>query len=344
MNMFKKLIYLVLPAFMMAACNFAEDISDCGNLRLNLMFTHNEEYVDLLAENVRDIRLYIFDEATDLLVRVLEPTEAEIAQGWVDVRQLPAGAYSIVAWGGSGTDMLTGGYIEMAGGTEGVTVGETILGQLNMILESEPTQNIEQGDVKPTTGRFDDLFYASTTGIGVDISINQSADIDFIRNSHILEVTVTGTQYLTEGTLKTRADALPLDLWAVGSNGRYDILNQIDGNAPEVLYRPFESYLATPDDMITNIQTLRIDIARHGSIDPFLLNIENSTTGLPLVEPLNVVAALAQVRDTQGNYLYDTQDKIDRQYILPIEISILKDLSVSISINDWVLQDLTPII
>jgi hypothetical protein len=344
--MLKRLIYLVLPALLAIGCDLREDLSHCGVLRLNLKYTYNNDNVDKLIGHVGDIRIYVFD-ASETLTRIVRPTAADIERGYYELRYMPGGRYTFVAWAGSGTDIEGSGFKEVHmsdpaahNRTGNVTVGETTLEELYMMIDYDTLPTEILGDVAPKSHDFVDLFHASVENFEVKPAESQTVDFDFIRNTNVLKVTVTGIQHLSTGA--GRAVDAPLSIYAVGRNGRYKWDNTIDPHARLVRYEPPYSSL-TDTQMKVDIKTVHLDLSRHID-DPVNLHLTDLTTraGIP-DQPLDIIAAIRQVKDAQGNYLYRTQEAIDREYEFPIDIVILDpglsgDITIKIFIKEWEIE------
>ncbi len=346
--MFKKLIVLPLITLMAISCSLREDLSDCGVLRLNFSYTWNKEMVDRLTDHVQDIHVYIFD-AEGLLVRIVEATEADIARGYAEIEDLPGGDYTFTAWGGSSDDMIGGGFFEArmenaaAHRHSSIRIGETTLGEFYMMLEYDELSAVVQGDIAPRTAAFDDLFHAAVKSFKILPLTNQSVDFDFIRNTNVIKVTITGIEHLPHYDATTRADADELlQVWVAGKNGRYGWDNTIDDHARTVRYEPLQSSL-TPSTMNVDIKTIHLNVDRHTGTDPIRLNVVNPVSGKSMIYPLNIVDAIQQVKGEEGDFLYPDQEAIDREYEFPIEISILSDLTTKIYIYDWEIVNLNPI-
>ncbi len=349
--MFKKLIVLPILALLAVGCNLKEDLSDCGVLRLSLRFTYNTEQIDRLEANVNDVHFYVFDKETDILVDIIEVGYEEITRGYTEVEDLPAGTYTFVAWGCGDEDMLGDGHFIEAhmndspahDHTRAAIIGETTLDDFYMMVDYDVLPDDVLGDIAPKVDDFHDLFFANVTDVVVKNEENQTVDFDFIRNTNVLKVNITGLEHL-EADNATRAPApgQPLDVFAIGKNGRYRWNNAICQDARTVRYEP--PYTSLDDDsMQVDIKTLRLDLARHSEIDPIVLHVENPADGKPLISPLSVMDAIVQVKDDEGNFLYRTQEDIDREYEFPIDISIQPDKSVRIFISDWEIINLTPV-
>ncbi len=132
----------------------------------------------------------------------------------------------------------------------------------------------------------------------------------------------------------------PLLVYAVGENGRYKWDNSIDQHARQVRYEP--PYTSIDESsMQVDIKTMRLDIERHEG-DPVNIHISDPTTGRDMIDPLDVVKTILGAKDDEGFRVFRTQEDIDREYEFPININILVDLSVKISVGEWEVEGLNP--
>lgn len=329
--MLRKIIKLLLPAVVALTGCIREDTGQCaGGFRLQLSYTYNTQDEDLLSESVGDIRIYIFDQDTGLLVAIIEPDDQDIARGYVNA-DLPDGTYTVIAWGAD-TDLTQGGYLdaEMTSPstqtfTTPVVIGETTLDQFRMMLATTAGT--------PTVEDFDDLFYAAATDLEARRGTQQTVELDFIKNTCVLKVGIAGLEYLSTYTPGRAPGAgQPLEVFVTAKNTVYTYNNQIDAYAPEIRYEPPYRSL-TASRMEVDIKIQRIEIVRH-SADQMLLYVRDITTGMDLVLPIDVLEAVMKT--------YTTQSAIDRQEEFPFEISILHDLSVSVTVNGFVIVEATP--
>jgi len=129
----------------------------------------------------------------------------------------------------------------------------------------------------------------------------------------------------------------PLHLFVTCKNGSYKYDNSIDDYARTVCYeQPCTSLTTSAMEVDLKIQRLEIDK------QPALLYIQHPVTGVNLIQPLNVVEAIQRIKNAQGNFVYPTQADIDRENEFRFEISILHDLSVSITVNGYEIVNVIP--
>lgn len=347
--MLKKIAIFSLLTLLLGSC-IKEITEDCGDgLRLHFRFTYNEQGSNQLTDKVGDIRVYVFDGETGLLAAIVPVDAEDIARGYKDV-PLPDGFYDLVAWGGSGGDLGQGGYLDAAMSDPAtltysapVTIGTTTIDQFRMMLGCDEFAGSGPGEVIPTIEQFGDLFFASAADVEASQNIRRVVNFDFIRNTSVLKITVTGLRHLTGHTApagRAIASNQPLGVFVTGCNGIYGSNNRIDTYAPPVRYEPHYTTL-TADVMEVDVKVQRMELGRH-TLHPLMLYAYSPLTGEDMIWPLNVIEAILSIRDAKNNYMYASQEDIDRQYEFPIEISILHDLSVKVSIQGFEIVNVTP--
>jgi hypothetical protein len=113
--MLKKKIFILLAAltFAVGGCKIHEDMIDCPYpLRLNFLYTLNEKYENDLEATIQDIRIYVYDTETGILVAIYRATPEEIDRGYKDISLPHAGSFTLVAWASSNPDMFQDGMEE----------------------------------------------------------------------------------------------------------------------------------------------------------------------------------------------------------------------------------------
>jgi hypothetical protein len=313
-------------------------------LRLQFRYTHNSQNQDLLFEQVGSIRVFLFDQNTGTLAYIIPVGTQDIAKGYIDAN-VAQGLYTAIAWGGSSTNMLQGGYTDAqatnpatAGAvlqTVPIAIGSTTFDNFRMMLSYDllPAGSNTLADVAPKVSDFDDLFYASTEDIFVVSNKQQTVDLSFIKNTSTLKITVTGLQHLRS--------AMPLNVFTTGKNWLYEYDNTPDTYTPRMLYLPQSETLAANNTMEVSIKQQRIHISQ-SAIDQIMLYVQDPATGTDIIAPLNVTAAIMQ------NPAYQSQAAIDAEDLFTINLAITApddsyDLTVTITINDWEIVILNPI-
>ncbi len=334
---------MLVAAVMLAGCVAEMPDAGCIGCRLEFTFTRNSDGRERLMDDVHDIGLYVFDSSTGVLVDVVGVEMDNIAHGgrmeYADVGSLPNGRYTFVAWGGGGNDifrsfsarhMLNASSHNHAA----IEVGRTTLDDFYMMLDYE---SVGDDLISPADGDFDDLFFAVRPDIEIVQGKNHEVGFDFIRNTNLLKITVTGIEHLPATTRagEEKGEGAPLDIFAIGRNGRHRWDNSIDDHAQRVVYAPGDNTL-TDTTLVVEVKTMRL-----------LLHIQDPATGLPIIQPIDVMRSILQTRSTRsGEFLYPDQEAIDRGYEYPIDIHLGTDedggLTIRLYVEGWEIILLDP--
>lgn len=350
----------------------AEPAMECSprrGHRLTFRYTYNSTLEDMIAASVRSIRVYVFGRPGDILCRILEVGPRDISRGWFEVEGLPPGTYTFVAWGCGGEDLSRSFVGRHIADTSlhthtGVEIGTTSLVDLYMMLDPKSSPPVESWSelqsessfIEPATSVFDDLFHA----VARDVRLSESADtvvpFDFVRNTSVIKVSVTGIGYLSSVTRAGESQP-PLEIFATGENGRYGWDNSIDPHAPAMLYRSSNLHL-TDHSLSLDVPMMRMHITRHADA-PVLLHLRSVASGAPVMNPIDILAGIQKIRDTSGELRYPDQSAIDREDEFRVNIAFEPDgkpgdpyrpddpgnqtgIRVTITINEWRIETLLP--
>jgi hypothetical protein len=354
-------LLLLLP-LLFTGC-VSEDLDDCPvACRFTFSYTHNPTDVDLLGSSVGGMEIYMFDESESdpLLVDIIEVGARDISRGRLDVSWLPSGRYTFVAWGTGGEERERSYHAWEMGGASGVPpaeleIGRTRRSEFYMALNHESAPSGLEGDVVPTPSDFEDLFHDTVTGVEIVEGESRVVDFELIRNTSTLKIAVTGLEHFPDPP----SGRLPLRIYAVGENGRYQWDDGIDLSAPAVYYGS-RDHRRTGNAMALDILMQRLLISRHTG-DPVLLHIEQTVSGvgaggegasrpIPGIAPIDLVSAIRTTSDGMGYYPYQSQSSIDREEEFRITMALYPDPErpgyyvMTMSINEWDVVILEPII
>jgi hypothetical protein len=342
----------ILPTVLLAVGCVGQMLEPCIVARVPINFELNPSHIDQLSESVETIDVYVFDQRTGLLVRVVPVDRGSIERGYFDISDLPDGVYTFVAWGDSDADMsrsFMGVQLDDAesGEYSEVRVGVTTLSNFYMVLGYDVLPEDMDGDVTPIVNDFDDLFFARAKDVRITSGGSTTVTLSFVRNANTLKIKLNGLDKVRlsrEPRTREDEDTPPLDVFVLAKNGRYNIDNQIDNNAHVVRYEPqYLDYNVDGNSMTVYVKTMRIDLVRH-SLDPVLLYIR-TLDGRDLVAPVDILRAILQIRDLDGEPMFSSQEALDSQqeYTIDVDFDFQGgELKVRITINDWEIELLEP--
>lgn len=332
--MTKQLSILFLSLFLLTGC-LKEKNKGCptGNLSISLKYTINVDDEDQLDEKIGHINLYVFNNATGLLMRIIPINHEQLMQG-VYVTDIEPGNYTFAAWAVNGNDLSQGGYevvdmtnLETDTYTDAI-VGVTHIDNFHIRLKT----NILGDNKVPANEQFNELYHAKATNIIVGES-EQTINFDFTKNTNTMKVRVEGIGNLTA----MRSETPELDIFAIGTDDSYNIHNTAGGPAAPLRYQRTTTY---PEANVaqSDIHILRLDMELHKS-HPILLHLIKKETGEPLMEPIDLLELILKVKDKDGTLVFKTQQDLDRWDEFPIVIKIGVDLSVTVGMEGFEIED-----
>jgi hypothetical protein len=363
---------LIVAAVLVGGC-VREGEVDCGDelyrIRLSFSYTLNETGRDDLAAAIHDIRVYVYDNATGILYGVFRASPEDIARGYMFV-DLPAGIYTIVAWGSGGSDLFQNGMEEgqvvppvppvdppitppvdppvtppvdtmpvtptPPPDLKPVKPGETTIDNSHMGLDTNPGTG---GTNVPKNPQFDEVFHDSSEDVisrpGRDTEFDD-VEMGFNSMSSLVNVRLRGLEYLP-ATINR-----PLHVFIEGRNGSLTPAGNVSPDAPSMHYEPYDQ-ASNEREMDVRIQTLKLQMNMEQT-QPMMLHIQDRVTGRDIVAPMNLITLIRNVRDAGGNYVYRTQADIDRENEFRILLDLTPDGGIRVSLNDFVIEMLFPIL
>ena len=302
----------ILLAAALAGCirqSQSEIPSNC-NTRFRFSFTHNPTGEDMFAEAVNDIHLYLFDQATGRLAKILTPDKGKLVSGSYEVR-LPEGEYTIVCWAGGGDDLTRGGYRPVSMDDNGNYSGvdeQTTPDGFRLMFDCMPGV---ENTLVPATGSYDDLFFAMKRDVEVKNKGMVTVTLPLVRNTNLLRISA-------DEEIFSALEFTP-EMFVSGPHEGYGYDNTLTLDAATVRYALPLAVNADVSHRTADAKIQRIEIARSVT-DPVLLHMRNPATGEDMFEPINLVEYLMAIEDADGNHPYRTQDDIDREYLFDIEL------------------------
>ncbi len=156
------------------------------------------------------------------------------------------------------------------------------------------------------------------------------ADVAMIKDTSTLHFKVTGWDSLNSRAGDTRE---PL-IYVAGHNERYSFDNSIDSYAREVCY---ESYHQSEEGNVVSadIRVMHLDIDRFKN-QPIWLHIQDAATGTDIIPDIDIINnVILKAKDAQGRLLWPDQESIDRTNEFWIDLSVLANLDISITVNGF---------
>lgn len=292
-----------------------EELSNCkSELLLSFRYTLNNQYVNLFGLSMSKVTVYLFDSHGKYVDRFSEQGN-KLTNEYVMHIPLPEGTYSVVAYGGEFGTYSVGELDQLhalnATLRKGVTDINDFRAELNYVKGNE--------SYLYPVGTPDDLYAGLTTQAISSINNKTITPVELIKDTKKIKVKIVGTNYLSG----------PLEVYITALNGRYLFDNSIDGNHGTFKYTPISSD-QQPNRLETNLKMMRLVLGQ----TPTLV-IKNSTTS----EVIYNENMIDQILLTQK---YISQEDLDREDEFVFEIVIDKNMEISVSINGWKINHITP--
>lgn len=350
--------YVIMLLLCLLTSCVDENMDDCAaDLKLRFTFTLHTNEGNRFGPDVQIVKAYFFDES-GTLVHIQQGQGAALTNDYVMNVQLVPSKYTIIAWGGSNEDFANSfheGHMNNPVTHDyenGVTLGKTTLTDFRVFLNYNIADDFPE-DIIPTIEEFDDLYYGAAGArengtsnyvfeqVEVRAGVVNEKQIELIRNTNILKVTVNGIENLQRsarsgyGTKAVPAAADILQVWISANNGRYKFDNSIGEYARMVRFPAVYRYL-DEHSMVVDIKTMRLDMVKHQA-EPMYLTIQNPVTGaIYPSKGIDVVNTLLQAKNPEtGEYIYQSQEDFDKIYEHPITIDITANLQIRIFVHDW---------
>ncbi|MCC8019811.1 MAG: FimB/Mfa2 family fimbrial subunit [Rikenellaceae bacterium] len=269
---------------------------------LRLYYMHNMEQVDRFGEEVAHTSLYIFD-GDEQLHSVTELPTAQLEDGNTVALGLPAGGYTVVAWGNTHTDDYE---VTCEGTLREMTT--------SMASDADGTVPVHPGHMFHALAQFDHDGVTTTY-----------ADVPMVKNTNRVDVLIYG---LEPDPQQDPGDIVTVSIQ--GTNGVYGYDRSLPGSDP-LKYKPEYGYIDDDGEQVPAASFVVQRIVEDG--DLMLSSVQPG-----YLEPM-INKSLPEL--IKENYTgSDFADYLDREDHFTVRIAMekMKDGSyvvVSIQINNW---------
>ena len=291
---------------------------------IRFKYDYNIKYADAFANEVNSLALYIFDEDGILIEKVVTTDKEELSKEDFHIRlELPAGCYTLLAWGGLGEEES----FDMLADEE---IGRTRIEELQVRMHrayDDEGRAYSDKDLAPLFHGIMELDVVSEPG-------TYKKTMSLMKNTNVVRIVLNEMS-------GHAMDSKNFTFEITDHNGLYDYDNtRLDDEA--ITYKPWyiEEIYADFDESSTrstNINTVlaELTIGRMMATESPILRVLNSQTGeqilrLPLAEYMLLI---------KGNYhkAMGDQEYLDRQdeYSLTLFLDEGKWMSTQIVINGW---------
>lgn len=291
---------------------------------IRFKYDYNIKYADAFANEVRSLALYIFDEDDILIEKIVTTDKEELSKEDFHIRlELPAGCYTLLAWGGLGEEES----FDMLADEE---IGRTRIEELQVRMHrayDDEGRAYSDKDLAPLFHGIMELDVVSEPG-------TYKKTMSLMKNTNVVRIVLNEMS-------GHAMDSKNFTFEITDHSGLYDYDNtRLDDEA--ITYKPWyiEEIYADFDESSTrstniNAVLAELTIGRMMTTESPILRVLNSQTGeqilrLPLAEYMLLI---------KGNYhkAMGDQEYLDRQdeYSLTLFLDEGKWMSTQIVINGW---------
>ena len=291
---------------------------------IRFKYDYNIKYADAFANEVNSLALYIFDEDGILIEKVVTTDKEELSKEDFHIRlELPAGCYTLLAWGGLGEEKS----FDMLADEE---IGRTRIEELQVRMHrayDDEGRAYSDKDLAPLFHGIMELDVVSEPG-------TYKKTMSLMKNTNVVRIVLNEMS-------GHAMDSKNFTFEITDHSGLYDYDNtRLDDEA--ITYKPWyiEEIYADFDESSTrstniNAVLAELTIGRMMATESPILRVLNSQTGeqilrLPLAEYMLLI---------KGNYhkAMGDQEYLDRQdeYSLTLFLDEGKWMSTQIVINGW---------
>lgn len=313
----KRISFSLLIAFilLLQGC-IKEDLSTCkSELLLSFRYTLNDQYTNLFGLEMSKVTVYVFDNKGRYVGRFSEQGN-QLTNEYVMHIPLPEGTYSVVAYGGEfGT--YSAGELDRQLHTLNETLRKGVTDINDFRAELKNMKGSE--DYLYPIGTPDDLYAGLTTHAASTMSNKVVIPVELIKDTKKIKVKISGTDYLSGAP----------EVYITALNGRYLFDNNIDSNHGTFKYTPIHS-VQPPNRLEVDLRMMRLVLGQ----TPRLM-IRNSATS-EVIYNENMIDQILLTRK------YTSQEDLDREDEFLFEIVIDSNIEISVSINGWKINNITP--
>ena len=339
----KVVLSIICIVLGLQACTH-ENLDECFfGLRLKVAYLLPYGNDNTPAPSVHHAKAYVFNEQGVLCAVGEGKGDCLSAESSIDINLSP-GKYKVLVWGSDAMDLLVPYKAE-------ATIGKTAFSDFQLSLKGEI--NEAATEFIPEEAAFSDLYYGlagkRTAGTSEyvlkEVVIPEQTiveeTVELIRNTNQLNITIEDFQNLVPGWT---TDNTNIEMYVLGKGETYDKDNNFVSNNYKVKYTPYKKEIKD-NRFLFNLKTQRIR-RNMQNVKPLMLYIYDKSQGKSLYE-LDVLEALLKVHNGEDNYLYSTQQDLDRIYSHNIKLKIESSdgirLVIKVFIDDWEIVNMYPV-
>lgn len=295
--------FLLLQALIFSSCHVLhEDMSEC-DLFLKFKYDYNLSYKDWFADQVEEIKVFIYDKDGRFVEMIRETTPTIAIAGFKIKIPYEMKGYTTIVWAGK-TDRDYSLSLPK--------VGEEVE---KLMLAYKPKDNISSHQI-------DALWQSGPHIMTFPEAGGTEQTISLIRNTNHFHITLRPIETTADGNKN-------FEIKIKGANGSYNHKNEILKGTSDIEYRP----TGEEPHSTSNLYTLRLVEGER-----LLISVKDPVSGRYINIGGATEAALIELLLKGKPQNMTNQEYLDRRYIWEITLDYNPNtyLAISITINGWV--------
>lgn len=319
---FIKLSILILSLFSLITSCTEENLDKCiPGVTVNYYYTYNKQDKNLFGKEVHELSILAFDE-NEKFRHIFHITDsASLHNNNSIYLPLPAGKWAILTWGGN-MDHYLFGEVSSKNNNElsDLIAGETKLSDFILALHTSPSDS--KADIE-NQSFISNLYYGNTTRVTTYTNRLASASIPMMKNTNDINICIKGIHSIE--TLNPDEFKSYIRM----SNHRYDSENKNQSGDKKLMY--LRNCLIENNTVTSRLRVLRLEADdTHSYLCIESKHLPNGGIKIPLIKTI------------LENPQYNSQSDLDKEDEYVFEFLVNYDLSIDITINDWIIKDVIP--
>jgi len=302
-----KYLHLIIVSSFIALISgcLKEDLSNCQKLHyLTFEYTKNKQGIDLFSNQVKALDVYVFDKDGKYVKHYSDTGVHLSTSNYAIPIDIPNGEYTFVVWGD----------------VEGVYNISDINAE-RQLQTSLSSFNNSRLSLKADQEYPEDLFFGIAKQVTINSDKSTNTHIQLTKNTNTLHITVNGVQNISNSSSDYNFDII-----CYLANGELKFDNSI--SLPERLFQ----YIPVKRDENEDTLAFKIRTIRLLTDMKSQLILYNKTTGEEIFNE-DIIKLLLLSPDINNNDDLDANDEYN------IKLSVNTNLSITISVNGYVVVD-----
>ncbi|MFR9649417.1 MAG: FimB/Mfa2 family fimbrial subunit [Rikenellaceae bacterium] len=324
---------LIFITLLLSGCVGEKSCGCHSELQLTFTYELNSQSVNLFETHIDKVTLFIFDGDDKYVGTYVEEGEHLINDYVMRIPLEEGSDYSVIAYGGDMVGYNSGELNQELGELSELVVGQSDISNFYTELES----TLSDGEFLSADSEISHLYVGLAQGLVSTPSCGEVEVVELIKNTNDITVTVTGVDsYDSE-----------LDTYITSANGRHSYTNDSDAAFGTHKYTPTSS-VSGDNSSEHSIRVMRLTtdsgeplsvarwMTRSGDEGATTLVVSTGDDSTQSLYSDDLVELILSSPD------YNSQEDLDREDSYSVEVALVNSVFVIISVNGWIVNEITP--